>query len=109
MHVSYFNAGSVDIHLYVNTTTNKIQLHIRQMIIDHSSIYVLKAGGGEVEVDRDNIRELPAPLEFLIIPFMSDVEAGSTINVYIEFTGVVKKDLTGIYYSSYLNEDGEIV
>ena len=104
-----FNSGRVDIHLDVASKTNLIQLHIKNLKIQHSSITVSTESGTPMQVDRDAIKEIPAPYEFLMIPLRSFLRPGQSIVVYIEYSGPIRKDLAGIYFSDYVNDDGETV
>ncbi|XP_021377931.1 uncharacterized protein LOC110466016 isoform X1 [Mizuhopecten yessoensis] len=90
--------GEVSIHVSCVQATNNITLHSHSLTIDENSIKLNTAGDtapNVVKVSYDLERQ------FLILELDSDLLAGRNYSFGISFSGRLKDDMVGLYYSSY--------
>lgn len=99
----FFFDGWVTVHLICETPTDKVYLHYRQMTINTSSVDVRDTTNTRINVisvATDTTRE------FFIVQIERQLTVGEKIRVSLSFTGPLKRDLGGLYWSQY-TEGGE--
>lgn len=99
----FFFDGWVTVHLICETPTDKVYLHYRQMTINTTSVDVRDTANTRINVisvATDTTRE------FFIVQIERQLTVGEKIRVSVSFTGPLKRDLGGLYWSQY-TEGGE--
>jgi hypothetical protein len=96
---NFFFDGWITIHLRCVAPTDFIYLHYRQLAIDDSSIFVSEEITGSINVRNVSIDALH---EFYIIQLERQVVADEHIRVSLNFTGPLRKDSIGLYWSEYM-------
>ena len=99
----FFFDGWVTIYLRCGESTDYVYLHFKQMTINKDSIDLRDSANGRINViniSEDTIRQL------LIIQTSRQLIANERFRVSLNFTGPIKRDLLGLYYSQY--EEGGV-
>ena len=104
--VSHVLAGSVDMFLLVLQPTNEIVAHVKQLTTSNVAVNDVTTGSviGVADVTTE-----ASPLEWMVIRTEQTLNVDDVIKVHVEFTGWLEKDLYGIYYSDYTNDQGDTV
>ena len=92
--------------LLVLQPTNEIIAHVKQL--NTSNIAVNDVITGSVIGVADVTTEA-SPLEWMVIRTEQTLNVDDVIKVHVEFAGRLAKDLFGIYYSDYTNDQGDTV
>lgn len=93
----HFN-GTVRIQFNVTQSTGVLTLHVKNLSVDHRSITVFSPIDGAIEVL--NVSTDPVK-EFLHVQLNGQLRTQDLASIYLEFSGPIRSDLAGIYYSSY--------
>lgn len=100
--------GIVSIEIEVKEATNQITLHGKDLEINYDSVVVRELN--DVETEYPLAAEEPinedATMDFIHINLEDEVPAGTFLEVYIEYKGVLNEENTGFYRASYV-ENGE--
>ena len=100
----FFFDGWVTLHLRCDVATDLIHIHFRSMTINGASLVVTSSENPSIDVlgtSVDSVRE------FYIIQVDRPFKVGEQITVSMNFTGPIKNDYMGLYYSQY-NESGQV-
>ncbi|PIK35902.1 putative aminopeptidase N [Apostichopus japonicus] len=82
-----------------------ILIHSKLLVIDDNSITLAQNGGGGAPgVTRS---WLYPENQYLVIELDGMLEAGTSYDLTIAFSGPLQEDLIGLYKSSYVNKDGD--
>lgn len=82
-----------------------ILIHSKLLVIDVNSITLAQNGGGGAPgVTRS---WLYPENQYLVIELDGMLEAGTSYDLTIAFSGPLQEDLIGLYKSSYVNKDGD--
>ena len=95
--------GTVRILFNVTQSTDVITIHTKNLTVNEESVLVNSPTDGPVEVKGYSVD--PAR-EFLNVQLNGSLSRQDLVSIYLEFSGPIKPDLAGIYYSSY-DMDGE--
>ena len=92
----------------MHSPTDVIIVHRNLLTIDRATVSVRNNATDDViAFDADAIVERDAPFEWIEIPLQQTLQRGQTIKVHTYFSGPIRNDLKGIYYSSYQSDQGE--
>ena len=92
--------------LLVLQPTNEIIAHVNQLNTSNIAVNDVTTGSAIRVCD---VRTETSPLEWMIIRTEQTLNVDDVIKVHVEFTGRLAKDLFGIYYSDYTNDQGDTV
>ncbi|KAK2183343.1 hypothetical protein NP493_315g04044 [Ridgeia piscesae] len=95
-------SGSVDIHVNCTRQTDTITLHTKQLDILRASIEIQMGSGVSEEQSPKCVSWKEDKLrEFLILSFDKALKPNFLYKLTIDFNGRIKRNLIGIYLSSY--------
>lgn len=95
-------SGSLTILVNCTERTRNITLHSNKITIDTASVAVRGVnGGGNLFSSLSRQEELM----FSIFHLNSDLTAGQQYELKMNFTGPLKDDLAGLYYSTYTSDN----
>ena len=95
--------GTSSMHFACLQDTNRIVLHIRQLTIENSTIEVVPtSGGASVSVQSTEWRE---QFDFYEVTLSESLVAGVNYTITTRFTGPLTGDMSGMYWSSYLEHN----
>ncbi|XP_069101890.1 uncharacterized protein [Argopecten irradians] len=92
-------SGSVKIHISCVEATKNITLHVNTLTVEEAHIRLESVSGAPVpdivKITHDEIRQ------FLILDLGSDLQSLEEYTLEMKFSGPLKDDMTGLYYSTY--------
>ena len=92
--------------LLVLQPTNEIVAHVNQLNTSNIAVNDVTTGSA---IRVSDVRTETSPLEWMVIRTEQTLNVDDVIKVHVEFTGWLEKDLYGIYYSDYTNDQGDTV
>lgn len=96
--------GNLIIKLFVENTTSKLILNVKDLRLNYKNIHLYNSLGNELmtKLIKENVE-----LERLLIEPMVPFESGKYYDIHFKYCGNINDDGVGLYRSSYIAENRE--